>query len=1262
MSGTPNLAFDFGYTGTGSLGDLVWYDLDKSGTQNNGEPGIGGVRVTLVGAGADGLFGTADDLNYGSQTTTAAGAYLFPNLPAGQYRVAVDPTTLPAGVTLNTYDLDSGTVNANSTADTPLTAGQNLVTADFGYTGTGSIGDRVFFDTNADGLQTVGEPGIPGVPVTLVWFGPDGKVGGGDDVTESTVTGSNGFYTFGTLPPGAFRVTVGTPLGTVLSSAPDGVLDNTTLVPLASGQAVVTADFGFKGRSALSGNVFVDVDGSNTLTEADTPINGVTLTLTGTDAFGNPVTATTTTTAGAYSFPNLAPGTYAVTETQPAGYGNGPTLRGTVNTTPTGTVGTDTVTGITLAAGQTGIDYNFGEVVGAISGRVVYDRNRDGVLAPAPTESGIGGVTVTLFDATGKSITTAVTASDGTYQFTGLTGGTYTVTETQPVGYADTPTGPFAPNTRTVTLPAGGAVPGQDFGEVLGSLSGRVVVDTATPDTPIAGVTITLINPTTGTTATTTTAADGTYTFTDLLAGSYRVVETQPPAYLDGPDTPGTFGGTLVPTDTIDAIPVPAGGIGTAYNFRELVSQTVVGTVYLDRNQDGTQTTNEPGIPGVTVELVNSAGTVVSTTTTNKVGGFVFTNVPPGTYTVRETQPTGYGNPPIGPDATNTRPVTVTPTTPGSANFADTLATLSGKVTVDTGAPIAGVTITLINPTTGTTATTTTAADGTYTFTDLLAGSYRVVETQPPAYLDGPDTPGTFGGTLVPTDTIDAITVPAGGTGPGYDFRELTPQSVTGVVYLDRNQDGTQTPGEPGIPGVTVELVNSTGTVVGTTTTNSTGAYQFVNVPSGTYIVRETNNTGYADSPAGPDRTNTRPVTVTPTIPGVANFADALGTVTGTVYLDTNRDGTRTPGEPGIPGVTITLTNPTTGATITTTTTAADGSYSFTDLVAGTYKLTETQPAGVNQGTNTAGPAGGTVVAVDMISAVPVTPPGTSPGNNFGELPYPDVTGTVFVDRNKNGVKDPAEPGIPGVVIQLLDPTGRIVGTATTDPSGNYRISNVPPGNYTVREIQPAGYANTPTGPNQANDRPLTVGTGGVTATQFGEVLSSLTGIVYRDFNLDGTRTPTGANPDTGIPGVVVTLVNDAGIVVGTTTTDAAGVYTFTDLPAGTYTVIETQPPLPTTLTNGFYDGLDTIGSPGWHVAGEEPDPGGCGCRGGWGELQLRRIAAGRPVWVCLPRPKPQRDQGRRRTWYCECGCDDHRDRVCGDAVRPAAGGHRCAR
>src|SRR5262249_59061692 len=75
-------------------------------------------------------------------------------------------------------------------------------------------------------------------------------------------------------------------------------------------------------------------------------------------------------------------------------------------------------------------------------------------------------------------------------------------------------------------------------------------------------------------------------------------------------------------------------------------------------------------------------------------------------------------------------------------------------------------------------------------------------------------------------------------------------------------------------------------------------------------------------------------------------------TLSGFVYSDTNADGQFNNGDTAISGVVVVLTGTQTGgAKVTlTATTAADGSYSFKNLNAGTYALDEQQPNGFLDG------------------------------------------------------------------------------------------------------------------------------------------------------------------------------------------------------------------------------------------------------------------------------------------------------------------------
>lgn len=158
------------------------------------------------------------------------------------------------------------------------------------------------------------------------------------------------------------------------TTQPAGYLDgrearNGTVLPGSAGTDVITVtlatsdlvnnDFGEVVPASVAGYVYVDLNDNGIKELGESGLAAVTVTLAGTDDVGAPVRLAQTTAAdGSYRFTNLRPGSYGLTETQPADYRDGKDTLGSVG----GTVTNDQFAAIALASGVNGINYNFGEL------------------------------------------------------------------------------------------------------------------------------------------------------------------------------------------------------------------------------------------------------------------------------------------------------------------------------------------------------------------------------------------------------------------------------------------------------------------------------------------------------------------------------------------------------------------------------------------------------------------------------------------------------------------------------------------------------------------------------------------------------------------------------------------------------------------------------------------------------------------------------------------------------------------------------------
>ncbi len=418
--------------------------------------------------------------------------------------------------------------------------------------------------------------------------------------------------------------------------------------------------------ASLSGYVYHDRNNDGLIDSGEEGISDVLLTLL--DSAGTVVDVQLTDSEGAYAFLELAAGTYSIEETHPLNWTDGLETAGTIDNIVVGAAMNpgDSIEQITIAPGDEGVQYNFGEFYGAaIRGRVQESTREGDCFSESIDHTPIPGATVQLLDASGEVIEETVTDENGAYAFEGLPPGEYGLREITPDEYLDGSSqagnvdgdGRGAVDTSgTITgIQLGSGEEGEDFlfcehkpailgGTVFHDRSDDGVID---PDEEgIAGVEVQLIDEDGNVVQTAVTDENGNYEFTGITPGTYCVREVQPDDWYDGKDAVGDIGGetagNLDPAgDKIGQIEIGWGDVGTDYDFGELQPGSISGRVHLDLIRDCTYDPEEGEelLPDVTVELIDQDGNVVATETTDASGEYRFDSVPPGTYAIREIQP-----------------------------------------------------------------------------------------------------------------------------------------------------------------------------------------------------------------------------------------------------------------------------------------------------------------------------------------------------------------------------------------------------------------------------------------------------------------------------------------------------------------------------------------------------------------------------------------------------------------------------------------------
>ena len=635
--------------------------------------------------------------------------------------------------------------------------------------------------------------------------------------------------------------------------------------------------------------------------------------------------------------------------------------------------------------------------------------------------------------------------------------------------------------------------------------------------------------------------------------------------------------------------------------------------VWEDSNGNGAQDAGEAGLVGVNVELRDAGGNVVATTTTGADGKYSFT-VDAGQYKIAITAPAGMtvtgqhggANAAADSDIDATGQSGLITLAPGQVdNTIDAglykAAAVGDRVWLDANknglqdsgeAGVGNVKVSLFDAAgkqVG--ASVVTDASGNYQFGNLKPGTYSVQFDK--ATL--PEGMGFTGANQGGSDTADSdanaagqshsFTLTSGQTDMSIDAGVVAAATIGDRVWVDSNGNGLQDGGEAGKSGVTVELRDTAGKVIKTTTTDNAGNYKF-SVEAGTYAVGIKAPTGYT--------VTTRDVGSNNAVDSDADASGNLGNVTvvagqnvtdmdagiyqkgsigDKVWFDTNGDGIQQYGEAGARGVGVTLLNEK-NVVVGTTTTDASGLYSFGDLGPGKYSVKFAAVDGYlftrqNQGFSDAADSDvdgtGKTAQFSLASGV------HDKTRDAGLVKVSSIGDTVWEDVNYNGVRDSGERGVDGVTVKLYDANNVLKGTTVTHDGGQYVFGGLAAGNYKVEVVNGAGWFFTKAnqGSSNATDSDITTVSGATGRTELialgvGQNLTTEDAGIYRKASIgdkvwrDGNHNGIQDSGEEGIGGVSVKLFDSAtGKQLGATVkTDSSGHYKFADLTPGNYYLV----------------------------------------------------------------------------------------------------------
>lgn len=388
-------------------------DGNDNGLPDKGENGLSGTVIRLMNES-----GEAASLTLGDSSSFAFNAVL-----PGKYYLCYE---LPDGAVFSPVVSGGNTLSGDGAAESEwfsLSVGSSYTAPTGGASLLSSISGFAFADTNGNGIWDADESRLAGMAITLVPADPAHE-------THSAMTGDDGQFTLTGIRCGEYTLTVHCPDACVLSRMPNAALGLTHGLNAQSVQMTVTMGTVLTGQqlgcvlpSKWTGVAYLDENYDGMRAANESPAAGETLLLR--DASTGATVATVVTDEnGCFAIDGIAPGEYELVF---------PLDEGCL--IPKGGDNHLHLSGSEMTTGRVRINENEDKTDTLVAvvrlteiGGTVWLEKHDGVTP-------ISGATVLLLDADGTQVDTCTTGADGSYRFTGLMPGEYTLDATVPSGY-----------------------------------------------------------------------------------------------------------------------------------------------------------------------------------------------------------------------------------------------------------------------------------------------------------------------------------------------------------------------------------------------------------------------------------------------------------------------------------------------------------------------------------------------------------------------------------------------------------------------------------------------------------------------------------------------------------------------------------------------------------------------------------------------------------------------------------------------------------